>query len=63
MREWGLLRARTKSPRYIAAVSDLIYYERNLPHWLPPGEIIFITFRLAGSLPQEVLDRLQEKPG
>jgi REP element-mobilizing transposase RayT len=42
-------------------VSDLIYYERNLPHWLPPGELIFITFRLAGSLPQEVLERLQEE--
>ncbi|MBU6122456.1 transposase [Hymenobacter siberiensis] len=40
-------------------MSDLIYYERNLPHRLPPGELIFITFRLAGSLPQEVLERLQ----
>ena len=39
-------------------MSDLIYYERNLPHRLPPGELIFIMFRLAGSLPQEVLERL-----
>lgn len=42
-------------------MSDPIYYERNLPHWLPPGELIFITFRLAGSLPQEMLERLQEE--
>lgn len=40
-------------------MSNLTYYERNLPHRLPPGETIFITFRLAGSLPQEVLARLQ----
>ena len=40
-------------------MSDLVYYERNLPHRLPPGEVIFITFRLAGSLPQETLERLQ----
>ncbi|GAA4496277.1 transposase [Hymenobacter ginsengisoli] len=40
-------------------MSNLIYYERYLPHRLPPGETIFITFRLAGSLPQEVLVRLQ----
>lgn len=40
-------------------MSNLIYYERNLPHRLPPGETIFITFRLAGSLPQETLARLQ----
>ena len=39
-------------------MSDLIHYERNLPHRLTPGELIFITFRLAGSLPQEVLERL-----
>jgi putative transposase len=36
-----------------------IYYERYLPHRLPPGETIFITFRLAGSLPQDALARLQ----
>jgi REP element-mobilizing transposase RayT len=40
-------------------MSNLIYYERYLPHRLPPGETIFITFRLAGSLPQEALLRLQ----
>ena len=51
--------ADSQSPRYIAAVSDLIYYERNLPHRLPPGEAIFLTFRLAGSLPRTVVEQLQ----
>src|SRR5215471_15081151 len=30
-------------------------YRRNLPHWHPPGAVVFVTWRLAGSLP--VLDR------
>ena len=40
-------------------MSDLIYYERNLPHRLPPGEVVFLTFRLAGSLSWEVVKQLQ----
>jgi putative transposase len=40
-------------------MGDLIYYERNLPHRLPPGADIFLTFRLAGSLPAGVLTRLR----
>ena len=36
-----------------------VYYERNLPHRLPSGAAIFLTFRLAGSLPGPVLLRLQ----
>jgi len=40
-------------------VSDLISYERNLPHRLPPGEVVFLTFRLAGSLPRTVVEQLQ----
>ena len=35
------------------------FYRRNLPHWQPPGTTLFITFRLAGSLPQTVLAALQ----
>lgn len=27
------------------------YYERHLPHWQPPGKELFVTWRLAGSLP------------
>jgi hypothetical protein len=35
-----------------------LYYQRKLPHYQPPDATLFITFRLAGSLPREVLDRL-----
>ncbi len=36
-------------------MADLTFYERNLPHWLPVGATIFLTFRLAGTLPADVL--------
>ena len=35
------------------------YYERNLPHRLARGSTLFLTFRLAGSVPQEVIARLK----
>lgn len=34
------------------------FYRRNLPHIQPEGATIFITFRLANSLPKEVVERL-----
>jgi REP element-mobilizing transposase RayT len=37
------------------------YYERHLPHWQPPGKIIFITWRLAGSLPGAFWHECTEK--
>lgn len=40
-------------------MSSLLYYERNLPHRLPPGSPIFLTFRLANSLPASEIARLQ----
>jgi REP element-mobilizing transposase RayT len=40
---------------------DLTNYQRYLPHQLPAGHAFFITFRLAGSLPAEVLARLREE--
>jgi putative transposase len=33
-------------------------YRRNLPHIQPPGATLFVTFRLAGSLPRHVLEAL-----
>jgi len=27
------------------------YYQRNLPHWHPEGRVLFLTWRLYGSLP------------
>lgn len=36
-----------------------IYYRRNLPHMHPEGHPLFITFRLAHSLPIEALAKLR----
>ena len=36
----------------------MVYYERNLPHWLPEGKNIFLTWRLYGSLPMIFLEQL-----
>ena len=35
------------------------YYRRHLPHYQPPEATLFVTFRLHGSLPAEVIDRLK----
>jgi len=35
------------------------YYKRNLPHFQPPGYAFFITFRLQGTLPKDVADKLK----
>jgi putative transposase len=36
------------------------FYRRNLPHWIPEGAMFFITFRLADSLPLEIIKQLDE---
>ena len=36
-------------------------YRRNLPHYQPVTATLFVTFRLAGSLPVEVLRLLREE--
>lgn len=35
------------------------FYHRNLPHWHPEGHIFFITFRLAHTLPVQVIQDLK----
>lgn len=35
------------------------YYKRNLPHYQPPGHTFFVTYRLDGSLPIEVIKKLK----
>ena len=35
------------------------YYRRNLPHFQPRGATFLVNFRLAGSLPTEVIERLK----
>lgn len=37
------------------------YYHRNLPHIQPEGGTFFITSRLAGSLPIEVVEKLNQE--
>lgn len=37
------------------------YYRRRLPHYHPPKATFFITFRLAGSLPTEIVAQLMEE--
>jgi putative transposase len=37
------------------------FYHRRLPHWQPPGATIFITYRLFGSLPADVILQLSEE--
>ena len=42
-------------------MNPLIYkpfYRRHLPHIQPPGAMLFVTYRLAGSLPQHVVAQL-----
>jgi REP element-mobilizing transposase RayT len=36
---------------------------RNVPHWQPVGPEYFVTFRLTGSLPKEVIAELKRKRG
>lgn len=38
-----------------------LHYRKNLPHIQPPGAMLFVTFRLAGSLPAHVVQQLQEE--
>lgn len=37
----------------------MTFYRRHLPHWQPPGRALFVTWRLYGSLPLELLKRLR----
>ena len=37
------------------------YYQRNLPHWLPTGRDLFVTWRLNGSLPVHMIEHLRNK--
>jgi putative transposase len=38
-----------------------IFYRRRLPHYQPPNETFHVTFRLAGSMPQETILRLKRE--
>jgi len=36
------------------------FYNRKLPHWQPPEQTFFITYRLAGSLPVALINALKQ---
>ena len=38
----------------------MTYYERDLPHWQPEEAGLFLTWRLHGSLPKEILASRRE---
>jgi putative DNA methylase len=38
-----------------------IITRRNLPHWYVPGAMHFVTYRLVGTIPVEILHNLREK--
>jgi REP element-mobilizing transposase RayT len=37
------------------------YYRRHLPHYQPSDATFFVTFRLAGSLPVSIVERLRQE--
>jgi putative transposase len=42
----------------VSNLAPELIYRRNLAHIQPPGATFFVTFRLAGSIPSEVLAML-----
>jgi putative transposase len=45
----------------MATTTYKLYYQRHLPHFQPEGATLFITFRLAGQLPLNILNALNEE--
>lgn len=41
--------------------TERTYFRRKLPHYQPTHAIYFITFRLEGTLPGEVIERLRDE--
>jgi len=37
-----------------------LFYRRKLPHWQPANETFFVTYRLAGSVPLNIIKEYQE---
>ena len=44
---------------FLDHLAEIEITEHNRPHWFQPGAAIFVTFRLADSLPREVVARYQ----
>ena len=41
-------------------MKDKYFYNHKLPHWQPEEETFFVTYRLAGSLPISVINKLKK---
>jgi REP element-mobilizing transposase RayT len=41
------------------AFDEALFYRRHLPHYQSPGATLFVTFRLYGSLPTNIIETLQ----
>lgn len=39
-----------------------MFWRRRLPHWVPEGSFVFVTWRLAGTLPQPAPELLTCDP-
>jgi REP element-mobilizing transposase RayT len=46
-----------------SAFISMMYSRRRLPHWVPDNAFVFVTWRLAGTLPHSILERKQGSPG
>jgi len=44
-------------------IMTISFYRRNLPHWQPENCSIFLTWRLYGSLPKGIAERLHKWSG
>jgi putative DNA methylase len=42
-------------------MTQQVLTRRHLPHWFVPGACHFVTYRLAGTIPQSVLDEMKRK--
>jgi len=50
-----------EEPQFLDPHADLAQYANRLPHWRQAGAAIFVTFRLADSLPRQLLDGWREE--
>ncbi|MEM1085241.1 MAG: hypothetical protein AAGI48_14105 [Verrucomicrobiota bacterium] len=46
--------------RFLDQAKEVERHGRKLPHWQQGEATVFVTFRLADSLPKSILDRLSE---
>lgn len=44
------------------ATEEIMFWRRRLPHWIPQDSIVFVTWRLAGTLPQPTPELLTSDP-